>query len=239
MLVSTAGTYGHDVVVSSPASVAQNKELASRVNAASESERLSLVHASAASAQPLSSHAAILPLAKQTYSFDHVFGPDADQETLFNEIVHPFVNEVLSGYNCTVFAYGQTGTGKTYTMEGETSTGSLETSSGVIPRVLHDIFHQLEKDSAEFTIKCSFVELYNEELRDLNATSPSSSPDLAAASGEGSSLRIYEDRSTGSGVLVQGLEETLISSVEDGLKILRRGSQRRQIAATNCNDQSR
>lgn len=75
------------------------------------------------------------------------------------------MHEVLQGYNCTVFAYGQTGTGKTYTMEGNID---CDETKGVIPRAAQSIFEQLQaKEDAEYSAKVSFLELYNEELQDL------------------------------------------------------------------------
>ena len=76
---------------------------------------------------------------------------------------------MLAGYNCTIFAYGQTGTGKTYTMSGDMNDtyGMLSDAAGIIPRALHALFTKLEIDDAECSVKCSFIELYNEELRDL------------------------------------------------------------------------
>lgn len=203
----------------------------------------------------------------------NVFGPDADQVMLYNDVARPILDQVLQGYNCTIFAYGQTGTGKTcvsacylrphrtdpspgnrYTMEGDLSLAhGISRSAGIIPRTLYSLFAKLAEDKAEFSVRCSFVELYNEELRDLNAlefTEPlantsapmdnrdRSSTQGAAAPGTGG-LRIYDDKNAGSGVMIQGLEETLITSAEEGLKVLKRGSERRQIGATKCNEQSR
>lgn len=136
---------------------------------------------------------------------------------------------MLSGYNCTIFAYGQTGTGKTYTMSGDmTDTlGILSDNAGIIPRVLYALFQKLE--DTESTVKCSFIELYNEELRDLL------SPD------EKSNLKIYDNESKkghGSSTLIQGIEENYIHSATTGIKLLQAGSYRRQVAATKCNDLS-
>lgn len=136
---------------------------------------------------------------------------------------------MLSGYNCTIFAYGQTGTGKTYTMSGDmTDTlGILSENAGIIPRVLYSLFTKLE--DRESTVKCSFIELYNEELRDLL------SPDDKA------NLKIYENESKrghNSSTLVQGMEEHFIHSATAGIKLLRGGSYKRQVAATKCNDLS-
>lgn len=137
---------------------------------------------------------------------------------------------MISGYNCTIFAYGQTGTGKTYTMSGDmTDTlGILSDEAGIIPRALHALFKKLEADETESSVKCSFIELYNEELRDLI------SPD------ENSKLKIFDDNSKKghSSTLVQGMEETHIKSATEGVKLLRKGSHKRQVAATKCNDLS-
>jgi kinesin family protein 11 len=137
---------------------------------------------------------------------------------------------MLAGYNCTIFAYGQTGTGKTYTMSGDMNDtyGMLSDAAGIIPRALHALFTKLEIDDAECSVKCSFIELYNEELRDLI------SPD------DNSKLKIYEDNSKKghSATVVQGMEESHIKSAVEGVKLLQDGSFKRQVAATKCNDLS-
>ncbi len=76
------------------------------------------------------------------------------------------------GYNCTVFAYGQTGTGKTHTMEGYRSDEQFasyidDPGAGIIPRALHQLFEKLEGTENEFSVHVSFLEIYNEELFDL------------------------------------------------------------------------
>lgn len=135
---------------------------------------------------------------------------------------------MLAGYNCTIFAYGQTGTGKTYTMSGDmTDTlGILSDNAGIIPRVLYSLFNQL-KDT-DSTVKCSFIELYNEDLRDL------------LSSEDNSKLKIYENEKKGQNgsTMVQGMEETYIDSAHAGIKLLQLGSHKRQVAATKCNDLS-
>ncbi|BGP57426.1 Kinesin-related motor protein [Rhodotorula sphaerocarpa] len=180
-----------------------------------------------------------------------VYGPDADQGMLFTDVAKPILQQVLQGYNCTIFAYGQTGTGKTYTMEGDLSPyhGTFHPEAGIIPRTLYSLFDRLVESKSEYSVRCSFIELYNEELRDLNASAPSipssastSSDSTAPPAEPGSAaktLRIYEETKNGhAGVVIQGLEETVIRSAEEGLSVLRRGSERRQIAATNCNERS-
>jgi hypothetical protein len=89
-----------------------------------------------------------------------VFGPNSGQERLYNQAVSPIVEEVLEGFNCTIFAYGQTGTGKTYTMEGgdrDSADGNnLSDVAGVIPRAIHQIFTTLDGNDSEYTVKCRY-----------------------------------------------------------------------------------
>lgn len=143
-----------------------------------------------------------------------------------------------------------------YTMEGNLSPyhGTFHPDAGVIPRTLYSLFDRLVESKCEYSVRCSYIELYNEELRDLNAAdsslfasssassesvAPSPEPGATSSTGQ-KALRIYEETKNGStGVVIQGLEETVIQSAEDGLRVLRRGSERRQIAATNCNERSR
>ncbi|KAI1865085.1 hypothetical protein JX265_008132 [Neoarthrinium moseri] len=169
-------------------------------------------------------------LSNKTYNFDRVFSPAADQRMVYDEVVKPVLDEMLGGYNCTIFAYGQTGTGKTYTMSGDmTDTlGLLSDNAGIIPRVLHALFKKLEADETDSLVKCSFIELYNEELRDLI------SPE------ENAKLKIFDDtsRKGHATTVVQGMEETHIMNAAQGIKLLQGGSLKRQVAATKCNDLS-
>ena len=103
------------------------------------------------------------------------------------------------GYNCTVFAYGQTGTGKTFTMEGgerrnEGLSWDSDPTSGIIPRAMAQIFDNLkdQADSVEYSVRVSFLELYNEELFDLLSICDSTSK-----------LRLYEDATKKGSVIIQ------------------------------------
>ncbi|KAH8816425.1 P-loop containing nucleoside triphosphate hydrolase protein, partial [Xylogone sp. PMI_703] len=169
-------------------------------------------------------------VSNKTYYFDKVFSSAADQAMIYDDVVAPILEEMLSGYNCTIFAYGQTGTGKTYTMSGDMSDtlGLLSDAAGIIPRVLYALFNKLEIAETESSVKCSFIELYNEELRDLI------SPDDSAK------LKIYEDNSKKghASTIVQGMEESHIKNASEGIKLLQTGSHKRQVAATKCNDLS-
>ncbi|KAF8447950.1 P-loop containing nucleoside triphosphate hydrolase protein [Boletus edulis BED1] len=195
---------------------------------------------------PVSSLGVVTLPPTRTYPFDLVFGPEADQAMIYHEVVHPLLNEVITGYNCTLFAYGQTGTGKTYTMQGDlspTPMGNPSAQAGMIPRVLFRLFHQLEISAADYSVKISFVELYNEELRDLLANELSAPAGSTQPMGKGGpsdsqgGLKIFDDVSK-KGVLIQGLEEIPVKDAADALALLTKGSHRRQIAATKFNDHS-
>lgn len=73
--------------------------------------------------------------------------------------MRPIIDEVLEGFNCTVFAYGQTGTGKTHTMEGNMADPD---GAGIIPRSVKAVFKHLEETRSEYSVRLSFLELYNE-----------------------------------------------------------------------------
>ncbi|KAL7620208.1 Kinesin- motor protein [Parahypoxylon ruwenzoriense] len=169
-------------------------------------------------------------LSNKTYNFDRVFSPAADQSMIYDDVVKPILEEMLGGYNCTIFAYGQTGTGKTYTMSGDMNDtlGLLSDSAGIIPRVLHSLFRKLDTEDTESFVKCSFIELYNEELRDLISVE------------ENAKLKIFDDNSRKghATTIVQGMEESHIKNAAEGIKLLQQGSLKRQVAATKCNDLS-
>ncbi|DBB12142.1 TPA: hypothetical protein ACH3X3_006251 [Trebouxia sp. C0006] len=166
----------------------------------------------------------------RAFHYDKVFGPESSQERLYTGAIAPIVSEVLEGFNCTIFAYGQTGTGKTYTMEGGDRNSAdgkdLSEVAGVIPRAISQIFQHLDSINSEYTVKCSFLELYNEETTDLLAVGESKS---------NQKLRMLEDKS---GVNVQGLEEIIVKSSADIYTLLDRGSAKRRTAETLLNKQS-
>lgn len=121
-----------------------------------------------------------------------------------------------------------------YTMQGDLKPTPLmapSTDAGIIPRVLHRLFALLDaQENTEYAVKCTYIELYNEEVRDLLAW------DYGTPSA-GSNIKIYEDSSK-KGVNVQGVEEAGIRDLKDGLAILNKGSQRRQVAETKMNTES-
>ncbi|OBA26308.1 kinesin-domain-containing protein [Hanseniaspora valbyensis NRRL Y-1626] len=120
-------------------------------------------------------------LNSKKYLLDEVFGPDSKQDEIFKDIVEPLFHDFLKGFNCTVLCYGMTSTGKTYTMTGDEKlyNGELSSEAGIIPRVLFNLFENLNENKAkneggsdnstyvDYLVKCSFIELYNEDLKDL------------------------------------------------------------------------
>ncbi|KAJ8754766.1 hypothetical protein K2173_012155 [Erythroxylum novogranatense] len=176
----------------------------------------------------------------RVFTFDKVFGPSAQQRDLYEQAVVPIVNEVLEGFNCTIFAYGQTGTGKTYTMEGECKrsksgpNGELPPEAGVIPRAVKQIFDTLESQNAEYSVKVTFLELYNEEITDLLA--PEEISKVSLDEKQKKQLPLMEDGK--GGVLVRGLEEEIVTSASEIFTLLERGSAKRRTAETLLNKQS-
>ncbi|XP_024983935.1 kinesin-like protein KIN-5B [Cynara cardunculus var. scolymus] len=171
----------------------------------------------------------------KVFTFDKVFGPKAQQRSIYDQAIFPIVNEVLEGFNCTVFAYGQTGTGKTYTMEGgmRNKSGELPAEAGVIPRAVRQIFDTLEAQNADYSMKVTFLELYNEEIVDLLAAEDYS---RALEERQKKPISLMED---GKGcVLVRGLEEEVVYSANDIYNLLERGTAKRRTADTLLNKRS-
>ncbi|XP_061361837.1 kinesin-like protein KIN-5D [Gastrolobium bilobum] len=171
----------------------------------------------------------------RTFAFDKVFGPNSQQKELYEQAVSPIVNEVLEGYNCTIFAYGQTGTGKTYTMEGgaRKKNGEFPSDAGVIPRAVKEIFDMLEAQNAEYSMKVTFLELYNEEITDLLALEETSK---SVDDKSKKPIALMEDGK--GGVFVRGLEEEIVCTANEIYKILEKGSAKRRTAETLLNKQS-
>ncbi|KAI9085849.1 hypothetical protein K1719_032263 [Acacia pycnantha] len=171
----------------------------------------------------------------RVFAFDKVFGPKAQQRSIYDQAIAPIVNEVLDGFNCTIFAYGQTGTGKTYTMEGgmRNKGGDLPVEAGVIPRAVRQIFDMLEAQNADYTMKVTFLELYNEEITDLLAAEDNS---RSVEEKQKKPPTLMED---GKGcVFVRGLEEESVYGVNEIYALLERGASKRRTADTLLNKRS-
>ncbi|KQK22297.1 kinesin-like protein KIN-5B isoform X1 [Brachypodium distachyon] len=174
--------------------------------------------------------------ADKTFTFDKVFGPKSQQRVIYDQAVAPIVDDVLDGYNCTVFAFGQTGTGKTYTMEGEMmqQVGELPAAAGVMPRAVRHIFDILEARKADYSMKVTFLELYNEELTDLLASEDQSR--FPEDRQKRPTISLMEDGK--GGAVIRGLEEIVVYSRGEIYSLLEQGSARRRTADTALNKQS-
>ena len=165
-------------------------------------------------------HLANMP--KRTFWYDKAYGMDSTQDQVFQETAMPIVESVVQGYNGTIFAYGQTGTGKTFTMEGDFET---EINKGIIPRSFDLMFNIIKTTyNTNFLIQCSYLELYNEEVRDL------------LAKNHQQKLDIREDPETG--FYVQDLSHWVVKAPKDMIELMLRGRELKVIKGHNMNERS-
>ncbi|KAL3314840.1 Kinesin heavy chain isoform 5C [Cichlidogyrus casuarinus] len=161
-------------------------------------------------------------LGGKTFTFDHVIQPAASQIEVYDTIAKPIVDDVLNGYNGTIFAYGQTSSGKTFTMEGVMNDQLMQ---GIIPRIIRDIFdHIYQMDvNLEFHIKVSYFEIYLDKIRDLLDVSKTN-------------LAVHEDKDRVP--YVKGATERFVSSPEEVFDVIDEGKANRHVAVTNMNEHS-
>ena len=151
----------------------------------------------------------------QVFTFDYIFGPEVDQSTLFNKIANPAINDLFSGFNSTIFAYGATGSGKTHTMMGNLSD---PISKGIIPRIADSLANPPKP--CQMTVSC--LEIYRERLQDLIVQSPSS-------------LKLKESES---GMYIEGLSKVAFNSKSELLQIFESAEKLRSVSATKLNRHS-
>ncbi|KAG2339877.1 kinesin-domain-containing protein [Suillus weaverae] len=156
------------------------------------------------------------------FMFDRVFDSEARQSAVYEATAKPLLNGLLDGYNATVFAYGATGCGKTHTISG------TEGDPGIIYLTMADLFQRIEdrKDDWNIEVVATFLEIYNEEIRDLL-----SEPGMSTPRG---GLQIREDKS----VKVVGLVELRPTSAEEVKQIVLQGNSRRTQSPTHANETS-
>ncbi|KAI9031278.1 kinesin-domain-containing protein [Hyaloraphidium curvatum] len=170
---------------------------------------------------PATPHKGRLQLGKKhkniCYGFDRIFPEDVTQHEVYEETAKPLIEGVLDGYNSTVFAYGATGCGKTYTITG------TEDQPGVIYRTMEDLFARMRELERERVIEAelSYLEVYNEQIRDLLKDQPP--------------LELREDDK---GVQVAKLSKHVLLDVEDVMALLIRGNENRSKAPTEANETS-
>ena len=197
-----------------------------------------------------------------TFSYDHVLNsfkkPTATQIDVFNTIGVPILNHAFNCKNTCVFAYGQTSSGKTYTMVGNANVkpdGSLSSKAGLIPRVVKQLFERISKETIEapttdadaphktvsYTVEFGYIEIYCENITDLLANHTKGLPPPVQGSRRGSaaatpSLKVIS--TGGQGPYVQGAERVPVSSFEDLMKVFQRGTKNRKVSATAMNAES-
>ncbi|KAG2499337.1 hypothetical protein HYH03_002913 [Edaphochlamys debaryana] len=181
------------------------------------------------------------------FTFDSAYGPGTQQEQVYSDVVAPLVESCFDGFNGTVLAYGQTGSGKTFTM-GTGECTELQ-HLGIAPRVIRHVFEAMEarRVQAAFYVRVQFLEIYNEDVKDLLAPQPEQatrwvSRDSAnalpgGASGPGSSGITLRDAGDGT-IMVIGASEEPAECAEDLEALLERGMAARATSSTNANEQS-
>ncbi|GLV46297.1 CENP-meta [Carabus blaptoides fortunei] len=151
-----------------------------------------------------------------SYSFDHIFDSKCRNVEIYKTVVHPVVDAAINGFNGTIFAYGQTSSGKTYTM-----MGSLE-EPGLISLAVENIFQTIERSAnRKFLLRVSYLEIYNEKIYDLL--------DI------GKSIKIHEDFN---GVVVVNVKYIVTDTAEKVYNVMKKGNRARTIGETSMNEKS-
>jgi len=155
----------------------------------------------------------------QDFTFDKVFPSDTTQSTIFEKVAKPLITAAFEGINGTLFCYGQTSSGKTYTMEGIPTDDTL---MGVIPRMMQLIFDKISSGNPdiEFSVKCQYYQIYNEKIQDLIDTRKT---DLA----------IREDKNKG--IWVEDCTEEYVESEQEMFNFFQNGASNRAVASTKMN----
>ena len=138
--------------------------------------------------------------------FDHVFDVNSTQKEVYDLAAKPIIDSVLEGFNGTIFAYGQTSSGKTHTMQGP-SIENIE-MQGVIPRMVRTVFNRIDaaSDTIEFQVKVSMIEIYMERIRDLLEPMKDN-------------LKVHEEK--GKGVYMADLTEQYITTEKEVYNIMK------------------
>ncbi|KAK4804375.1 hypothetical protein SAY86_004192 [Trapa natans] len=175
-----------------------------------------------------------LLLGDRRFTFDSVFNSRTSQEDIFQTVGVPLVKDALAGYNTSILSYGQSGSGKTYTIWGPPSSMVEEPSSsgdqGLVSRIFQTLFSEIEKqeeacegNQVNYQCRCSFLEIYNEKIGDLLDQTQRN-------------LQIKDDPKNG--LYVENLSEEYVTSYEDVMHILIKGLSSRKVGATTMNSKS-
>uniref|UniRef100_A0A671E4G8 Kinesin-like protein KIF21A n=1 Tax=Rhinolophus ferrumequinum TaxID=59479 RepID=A0A671E4G8_RHIFE len=177
----------------------------------------------------------------KAFTFDYVFDIESQQEQIYTQCIEKLIEGCFEGYNATVFAYGQTGAGKTYTMGTGFDVNIIEEEQGIISRAVKHLFKSIEEKKhtaiksglppPDFKVNAQFLELYNEEVLDLFDTTR----DIDAKNKK-SNIRIHED-STG-GIYTVGVTTRTVNTESEMMQCLKLGALSRTTASTQMNVQS-
>ncbi|OJT12017.1 Kinesin-like protein KIF21A [Trametes pubescens] len=171
---------------------------------------------------------------KQMFTFDQVHPPTSTQYEMFVSTAQPLISRFVEGFNCTILAYGQTSSGKTFTMTGielDADPSDPTNGMGIIPRAVSNIFARCREMKEErgatwnYSIKGSYIEIYNEDLIDL----------LADAAGK-RDVQIREDKQ--GHIIWEGLREVNVKSANEVMNLIRQGTSIRRTNETDMNAQS-
>lgn len=171
----------------------------------------------------------------KSFVYDYIADENIGQTEMFNYTTSEIAESTLNGYNGTIFVYGQTGAGKTYTLLGKNPDSKISENSGILPRSISFLFDKINKDykSSIFSIKCTFLEIYNEALYDLLGNYNDINKSLV--NNKKNNIII---RDQGSSVKIENLSEHKISNLKEALDIINIGIKNRATAPTLCNKES-
>lgn len=177
----------------------------------------------------------------KAFTFDYVFDIDSQQEQIYIQCIEKLIEGCFEGYNATVFAYGQTGAGKTYTMGTGFDVNIIEEEQGIISRAVKHLFKSIEEKKhtsiknglppPDFKVNAQFLELYNEEVLDLFDTTR----DIDAKTKK-SNIRIHED--SAGGIYTVGVTTRTVNTESEMMQCLKLGALSRTTASTQMNVQS-
>ncbi|KAJ3612732.1 hypothetical protein NHX12_018990 [Muraenolepis orangiensis] len=159
---------------------------------------------------------------QKTFTFDSVYDCNSKQIDIYYDTVAPLVESVLRGFNGTIFAYGQTGTGKTYTMQG---AGNDSENRGIVPNSFEHIFTHISRtQNQKYLVRASYLEIYQEDIRDLLC--------------KDNSKKLELKESPDCGVYVRGLSSVVTKNASELEHVMNMGNQSRSVGSTNMNERS-
>lgn len=195
-----------------------------------------------------SPHTDVVPGRTHQYTLDKVYGPESTTQQLYDASVKPLVRAALEGYHTSVLAYGQTSTGKTFTMTGTPHR------PGVIPLAVRECFECILRQQQqqqvqppnrsrqrEYLLRVSYLEVYKEHIRDLLVPSPISGVGSGSGGRGGPApaaavpIRLFD---SADGLVIKGLVEEVVTSPDQVYQLLAQGEARRQVGATHLNQHS-